>query len=406
MYIPELLAPAGNLEKLKIAIMYGANAIYLGGKKYSLRSSASNFEISDIKEGVEFAKEYNAKVYVVVNMIFHDEDFEGLIDYLKQLEAIEVTGIICADIRIVSILKQHTPKLEIHISTQQSITNEYALKFYEDLGVDRIVLAREVSYEQLKSISSKSRVELEYFVHGAMCVAYSGRCMLSNYYSRRDSNRGGCSQSCRWDYDLLQKSDQNDSLNKVCDLNDDMFTMSSTDLSLINNIPLLIDLEIASFKIEGRMKSIYYLATIISTYRKIIDDYMKDKEHFKIDDKYELELSKAANRITNIGFFKDNIDENFQIYGNRNEHPTKEFIGYVLDYEDNLNLLKVEQRNYFKVNDMIEIFGPNIENQRFKIEKMYDENMDELDIARHPKQIVYIKYPHHINKHSMIRKVE
>lgn len=404
MYIPELLAPAGNLEKLKIAIMYGANAVYLGGKKYSLRSSASNFEISDIKEGVEFAKKYNAKVYVVVNMIFHDEDFEGLIEYLKQLEEIEVTGVICADIKVVSILQLHTPKLEVHISTQQSITNEYALKFYEDLNVDRIVLAREVSYEQLAQISSKSKVELEYFVHGAMCVAYSGRCMLSNYYSRRDSNRGGCSQSCRWDYELLQEN--NDGFDKIRDLDDDFFTMSSTDLSLINSIPKLIDLEIASFKIEGRMKSIYYLATIISAYRKIIDDYMSNKDDFKLDSKYEIELSKAANRLTNVGFFNNEVDESFQIYGNRNEHPTKEFIGYVLDYEENLQLLKIEQRNYFEVNDMIEIFSPNKLSYRLKVEKMFDENMDELDVARHPKQIVYIKCLEKISKHSMIRKVE
>ncbi|MGL4383357.1 MAG: peptidase U32 family protein, partial [Bacilli bacterium] len=269
MYKPELLAPAGNLEKLKIAIRYGADAVFVGGKKFSLRASAANFDINDIEEGVKFAQSYNAKVYVVVNIIFHNKDLDGLKEYLIDLERIGVVGIICADLIVIDYLKKYAPRLEIHISTQQSITNEAAVAFYENLQVDRVVLGREVSYEELKLIKANTKIELEYFVHGAMCVAYSGRCMMSNYYSNRDSNRGGCSQSCRWNYQLLQE--QEDSVINLTNPNTP-FTMSSKDLALIEDIPKLIDLEIASFKIEGRMKSIYYLATIVSTYRKLIDD--------------------------------------------------------------------------------------------------------------------------------------
>lgn len=400
---PELLAPAGNLEKLKIAIMYGADAVYLGGKNFSLRSNASNFEINDIREGVAFAKEHNAKVYVVVNIIFHNDDLEGLEEYLVTLEEIGVTGIICADYIVFDYIKKYAPRLEIHVSTQQSITNTAAIEFYEHLNVDRVVLAREVSYEDLQIMSEKANIELEYFVHGAMCVAYSGRCMLSNYYSNRDSNRGGCSQSCRWNYSLSKEQDDGslEQLNK----DDCYFTMSSKDLSLARSIPQLIDLNISSLKIEGRMKSIYYLATIVSTYRAIIDDYLADPDAFQFNDTYSDHLQKAANRLIDTGFFDGEMDEEKQLYQNRDEHPTKEFIGYVLDYDNENKLIKLEQRNYFTINDKVELFGPNRELYSFIINKIYDEDMNEIDTARHPQQVVYIPFDKNISIHSMLRKV-
>ncbi|MDF9867265.1 putative protease [Bacilli bacterium PM5-3] len=397
---PELLAPAGNLEKLKIAIMYGADAVYLGGKKFSLRSSASNFEIDDIKNGVEFAKKYQAKVYVVVNMIMHNQDLEGLKEYLEQLEEIGVNGVICADLLVVDYLKKYAPKLEIHISTQQSITNSYAIKFYEKLGANRVVLAREISKNELKELVEKSNVEIEYFVHGAMCVAYSGRCMLSNYYSKRDSNRGGCSQSCRWNYDLLLEN--NDEKTKINN-EDSYFTMSSKDLNLAQKIPELIDMGVSSLKIEGRMKSIYYLATIISTYRKIIDDYLLNKENFVYKKEYDDNLSKAANRAINTGFYDNDMNYEKQLYQCRDEHPTKEFIGFVLDYDE--KYIKLEQRNYFEKGDKVELFGPNKEFYSFVVDKIYDEDMNEISVARHPQQIVYLPFDKTISKCSMLRKV-
>ena len=393
---PELLAPAGNLEKLKIAILYGADAVYLGGKKFSLRSAASNFELEDIVEGVNFAHQNNAKVYVVANMIMHNSDLDGLKEYLQELEKIGVDGIICADLIVVDYLKKYAPSLEVHISTQQSVTNSYAVKFYEELGANRVVLAREISYEELEKIVEKSNIELEYFVHGAMCVAYSGRCMLSNYYSKRDSNRGGCSQSCRWNYDIFEDERQiNDESN--------YFTMSSKDLNLSRAIPKLVGLGIKSLKIEGRMKSIYYLATIISTYRQIIDDYIEDSIEFEDNSIYDYNLKKAANRAVSNGFFDGKMSHKKQLYQNREEHPTKEFIGFVLDNEN--GFIKLEQRNYFEKGDKVELFGPNKEYYSFVVDKFYDEDMNEITVARHPQQIIYLPFVDEISKCSMLRKV-
>lgn len=399
---PELLAPAGNLEKLKIAIRYGADAVFLGGKQFSLRSAASNFDLNDIKEGVNFAHENNAKVYVVVNIIFHNEDIEGLKEYLIELEKIGVDGIICADMIVINYLKKYTPNMEIHISTQQSITNRYAIDFYKNIGASRLVLAREVSYEELKSIREHTNIELEYFVHGAMCVAYSGRCMLSNYYSLRDSNRGGCSQSCRWDYNLYQE--ENNKLKRISAIHQP-FSMSSKDLNLALSIPQLMDLGINSLKIEGRMKSIYYLATIVLTYRMIIDSYYENPTDYMVSDKLVDNLSRAANRLTSSGFFDGEMDYNKQLYQGREEHPTKEFIGFVLDYDSEKKLIKLEQRNYFSLGDKVELFGPDKKFYQFKITKIYDENMLSIDVARHPQQIVYLEFNETIVKDSMLRKI-
>ncbi|MDL2211609.1 U32 family peptidase [Erysipelotrichaceae bacterium OttesenSCG-928-M19] len=397
MIKPELLAPAGDLEKLKIAILYGADAVYIGGKQFSLRSSASNFALEDIEQGVIFAHQHQAKVYVVVNIIFHNEDLAGLKEYLQALEKIKVDGIICADVIVVKYLNQYAPSLPIHISTQQSITNSYAIKFYEKLNATRIVLARETTYAELKLLKEKSNLELEYFVHGAMCVAYSGRCMLSNYYSKRDSNRGGCSQSCRWNYNLYHEN--KGQLEKI-NTDDCYFTMSSKDLSLALELPKLIDLGISSLKIEGRMKSIYYLATIVSTYRQIIDQYSQQGYY---DERLLANLSKAANRAVNDGFFNNEMNVAKQLYQNRDEHPTKEFIGYVLAYEN--KMIKLEQRNYFEKGDHVELFGPNNVFYSFVIDKMYDEDLNEITIARHPQQIIYLPFENEIVQHSMLRKI-
>lgn len=396
---PELLAPAGNLEKLKIAIIYGADAVFIGGNKYSLRSSASNFTIDNIKEAVAFASNYRAKIYVTVNMFLHNEDIDGLKEYLKELDQTGIVGIICADPIVIKYAKEVTKNLEIHISTQQSVTNAQSLKFFESQGVDRVVVARELSFDEVKKLKQTSQVELEYFIHGAMCVAYSGKCMLSNYFSRRDSNRGGCSQSCRWDYDLLEN---NDELTPISD-ESSHFTMSSKDLMLINEIPAIIEAGIDSLKIEGRMKSIHYIATIVSTYRKLIDRYCDDPDHFDLNDFYENEIAKATNRETSYGFYYDNINHTQQLY-NREEHPTKEFIAYVLD-DTKDGLVKVQQRNYFKKGDMIEFFGPKLDLMTMTVETIYDEDMNEIEVARHPLQVLYLKTDIELHKYDMARKV-
>ncbi len=310
---PELLAPAGNLEKLKVAIKYGADAVFVGGKEFSLRSSASNFSLEDIKEAVTFAKKYNAAIHVTCNIILHQDNLDGIEQYLKTLDEIGVQAIIVADPYIMSIAKKLNLNLEVHVSTQLSTLNSKAIKFYQNLGMDRVVLGREVCYQDLKTILDKTDIDIEYFIHGAMCIHYSGRCMLSNYFSRRDANRGGCSQSCRWYYDLFIKDKQ------VNDNGVIPFSMSSKDMALINHIPELIELGVNSFKIEGRMKSLHYIATVVSTYRKLIDDYCKDPDNFVMSDKYYQELLKAANRALCTGFFDNQADNNKQIYNQRDE---------------------------------------------------------------------------------------
>lgn len=286
---PELLAPAGNLEKLKVAILYGADAVFIGGKEFSLRSSASNFSLEDIQEAVEFAHTHHAAIHVTCNIILHEDNLKGLEEYLLKLGEIGVDAIIVADPYIMSLAKKLHLKLEVHVSTQLSTMNTSAIRFYENLGVDRVVFAREVDYQDLKEVREKVDIDLEYFIHGAMCIHYSGRCMLSNYFSRRDANRGGCSQSCRWYYDIFEKDQQ---------LNHDEivpFSMSSKDMSLVDELPKLIELGIDSFKIEGRMKSLHYIATVVSTYRKLIDTYCDDPDNFDKNG-YRKEIEKAANR--------------------------------------------------------------------------------------------------------------
>ena len=277
---PELLLPAGNLEKLKIAIHYGADAVFLGGQEFGLRSNADNFTIEEIKEGCEFAAKYGADIYVTANIIAHDENFEGLDEFLMGLQDAGVRGIIVADPYIIERCKAVAPKVEVHISTQQSISNYKEVRYWESEGVHRVVLARETGYEEIKEIREKTDVEIEMFVHGAMCIAYSGRCTLSNYMTARDSNRGGCCQSCRWNYDLYEEGTDEDT--KLFDEGANPYAMSPKDLTLIEAVPEIIELGIDSLKVEGRMKSIHYVATVASVYRKLIDDYCADPDNFEM----------------------------------------------------------------------------------------------------------------------------
>lgn len=396
---PELLAPAGNLEKLKVAIMYGADAVFVGGKEFSLRSQASNFSLEDIQEGVEFAKKYGAHIHVTCNIILHQDNLEGLKDYLKKLDEIGVTAIIVADPYIMKIAKDMKLGLEVHVSTQLSTLNSQAISFYQNMGMDRVVLGREVTYDDLKRIMDKVDVDIEYFIHGAMCIHYSGRCMLSNYLSRRDANRGGCSQSCRWYYNLYQDGEL------VNQENDMPFSMSSKDMSLVAHIGELIELGVDSFKIEGRMKSVHYIATVVSTYRKLIDTYCEDPDYFQQSDYFEKELLKAANRAFCHGFYYEHPTVNEQLFNMRDEHPTQEFVMRIVDYDKETKLAKIEQRNYFKIGDQIEVFSPHHDNLCFTVKKLYNEDMEEIDVANHPMEILYVEIPYQVLSNDMGRKV-
>lgn len=390
----ELLSPAGSLEKLKIAILYGANAVYIGGKKFSLRARANNFTLEDIKEGCEFAKIHNAKIYVTMNVIPHNNDFDGLIEYLKYLEQVGVSAIITSSMHIIKTCLEVAPKMEVHLSTQLSSINSYSCEFYKQLGIKRVVLGRETSIEEIKKIKNNTNIPLEVFIHGGMCTSISGKCMLSNHMVNRDANRGGCAHSCRWNYDLY---DGNVKINQ-----DSYFNMGSKDLCAIKVIKELIEMGVDSLKIEGRMKSDYYIATIVRAYRNIIDSILNNEE---IDYNYFLgEIKKAENRMSSTGFLLGEPTINEQLY-DRDERPTKEFVGIVLDYNEDNNICLLEQRNYFTIGDELEFFGPTLKNRRYIVEEIRDIDNNCLDAARHPKQLINLKVDFKVNKNDMIRLI-
>ena len=402
---PELLAPAGNLEKLKIAVHYGADAVFLGGQEYGLHSNADNFTMEEIKEGVEFANRYGAKIYVTTNIIAHDENIDGLEDYLRQLEATGATGIIVADPLIIETCKKVAPKLEIHLSTQQSLSNYKAVEYWKEEGLDRVVLARETGAMEMKEMKDNVDIEIEAFIHGAMCIAYSGRCTLSNHMTARDSNRGGCCQSCRWDYDLLAVDEEGELDLFYQDGDVVPFAMSPKDLKLIESIPQMMDIGIDSLKIEGRMKSIHYIATVVSVYRKVIDAYAEDPDNFKIKPEWLIELDKCANRDTAPAFFEGTPGYEEQMFGvQQNKKSPYDFCGLVLDYDEATHIATIQQRNHFKPGQEIEFFGPEIESFKQVIDVIYDEEGNHLDAARHPLQIVQIKVDHPIYPNNMMRK--
>ncbi|MGG0663586.1 U32 family peptidase [Viridibacillus arvi] len=399
---PELLAPAGSLEKLKIAVHYGADAVFIGGREFGLRSNAGNFSIDEMREGVEFAKKYGAKIYVTTNIFAHNENMDGLEEYLRDLESAGITGIIVADPLIIETCREVAPKIEIHLSTQQSLSNWKAVQYWKEEGLHRVVLARETSAEEIKLMKEKVDIEIESFVHGAMCIAYSGRCVLSNHMTARDSNRGGCCQSCRWDYDLYEVEDGVEK--PLFTENDEAFAMSPKDLKLIESIPKIIELGIDSLKVEGRMKSIHYVATVVSVYRKVMDAYCADPDNFKIDKAWLEELDKCANRETASSFFEGEPSYEQQMFGEHGKQTKYDFVGMVLDYNKETKMVTLQQRNFFKPGDEVEFFGPEIENFRVTLDEVWDEDGNALDAARHPLQIVRFKCEQELFPHNMMRK--
>lgn len=372
----ELLAPAGNLERLKIAFLYGADAVYLGGQNYSMRANAKNFSLSDIKEACNYAHSLGKKVYVTVNIVFHNDDFRGLVDYLKALEEYKVDAIIVSDMAVIDMVHDNKINIPIHISTQMSNANYESVLYLKDLGVERVVLARESSRENTKEIIEKTGVEIECFLHGAMCSSYSGRCVLSNYFTGRDANRGGCAQICRWCFDIEGIDD------------DTKFTMSCKDLSLIRELKDMIDIGISSLKVEGRMRSNYYIATVISTYRQAIDDYYNECLTDERLDYYSKVLNRVANRDSISQFYNKFPGVSEQYFLGRQEVSNQDFLGIVLDYNEETKEVTLEQRNYFKPGDSVEVFGPNIKTFDFIVPDIYDEEGNSLEVARHPRQII------------------
>ena len=386
----ELMAPAGDIEKLKIALLYGADIVYIGGKKYSLRANASNFTIEDIKSSCVFAHELGKKVYVTVNILFHDEDLEGVKAYLKELENVGVDAVIICDAFLIPIIKKETPKLKIVMSTQMSTSNVLCVKHFLNEGVDSIVLAREVTKKEIKEIYDETHADLEVFLHGAMCTCYSGRCVLSNYVTNRDSNRGGCAQVCRFCFDLDKKRKKN-------------FSIATKDLNLADHIKDLIEIGVKHLKVEGRMRGTYYIATVISCYRNLIDAYYNNTwTKSNLERNLKL-LSRVANRESTSQYFMNEATYKDQYYLDRMEVSNQDFLGLILDYDEKTSYATIEQRNYFKKGDKVNIFGPEKCDFDFVITDILNENNESIEIARHPKEILKIKVPRSVCKDSMMR---
>ena len=385
----ELLAPAGDLERLKLAFHYGADACYIGGKDFSLRANAKNFSLEDIKEAVTYAHLLNKKVYVTVNIVFHNEDLDGLIKYLKELSYIGVDAVIVSDIAVINIINENNIDLEVHLSTQASTLNSYAASFWKNLGVKRIVLAREASKEDIKAIKENTGLDLEVFIHGAMCTSFSGRCVLSNYTTNRDSNRGGCAQVCRWMFDIKNS--------------DNTFMMMPKDLCMANYIKDLIDLGVNSFKVEGRMRSVYYVASIIMTYRELIDKINNNSLN-KEDLDYSIAiLNRTANRESAPQFFEGLPTYKEQYFNGREEQSNQDFLGIVLSYDEKSEMAIIEERNYIKKGDVVEFIGPNLETFTYEVNKMYDEDDNLIEAARHPKMIIKLPISHKLFKDDIMR---
>lgn len=400
---PELLAPAGNLEKLKMALLYGADAVYLGGKAFGLRAFGGNFDEDELKEGVAFAHDLKKKVYVTVNIFPHNSDLPALPAYLKRLEELSVDAVLVGDIGVFMMARQVAPRLEVHISTQANNTNWAAVNAWKDLGAARVVLAREMSLAEITEIREKSSVELEMFVHGAMCISYSGRCLMSNYFTGRDANRGSCAQPCRWKYSLVEEKRPGEYF-AVEEDERGTYIFNSKDMCLLPHIGEVIESGVDSLKIEGRMKSVHYAASVVKAYREAIDSYCEDPKAFKIEASWLEELEKVSHRSYTTGFYFNKPTEDDQIYGNSSYLQTSDFIGLVYSYDEKSGYATVEQRNNMKCGQEIEVFQPEGKAFRQKIETMLDENEQSIETAPHAQQIVKIKMDQPVKPYSILRR--
>ncbi len=386
----ELLSPAGDLERLKVTLLYGADAVYIGGEQYSLRANATNFSLEEIEEACSFAHKLNKKVYLTLNIVFHNEDMSDVESYINSVVKCGIDAFIVSDPFIISYIKSNFKEVEVHLSTQNSTSNYKAVEYFKNEGIDRVVLAREVGKKDMREIIEKTKVDIEVFIHGAMCTCFSGRCALSNYVTNRDANRGGCAQVCRFAFTTTEDKD---------------FTIATKDLNMAEYITDLINIGVKSLKVEGRMRSLYYLATVIGTYREIIDRYYAKTLTKEVMKELEYRLSRVANREVSTHYFLKEADYTDQYYSGRQELSNQDYLGLINGYDKENSCLILVERNYFKPGDNTEIFTPDGEVYKYKIDKIYDENMQELELARHPEQVLKIKFDHELPVYSMIRLI-
>lgn len=400
---PELLAPAGNLEKLKMALIYGADAVYMGGKAFGLRAFSDNFEDHELQQGIEFAHSLDKKAYITINIIPHNNDLPSLPDYIRSVAAMGADAIIVSDLGVFRIARQVAPTLPVHISTQANTTNWSTVQFWQELGATRVVLARELSLDDIRLIRQKSDIELEAFVHGAMCMSYSGRCLISNYLTGRDANRGQCAQPCRWKYHVMEESRPGVYL-PILEDERGTYIFNSKDLCLISHLPELIDSGLDSFKIEGRMKSVHYVATVIKVYREAIDAYTSNPGAFHVKQQWLEELEKVSHREYTTGFYFNKTSEQDQIYTSSSYTQTHDFIGLVREYNPATGMAIVEQRNNMKVGEQIEIMQPGRDNFVQIIREMFDGEGNPIDVAPHPQQIVTMPVDKPVVAYAMLRR--
>lgn len=399
----ELLAPAGDLEKLKMAIIYGADAVYIGGENFGMRTASKNFTQDEMKEGVEFAHERGKKVYVTLNIIPHNEDLIGLEDYLKFLDRIHVDAVIVADPGVLMIVRETLPLMEVHVSTQANNTNYQSAKFWYKQGVQRIVTARELSFDEIKEIRQNipPDMQIESFVHGAMCISYSGRCLISSYMTGRDANRGECAHPCRWKYALVEEKRPGEYF-PVEETESGTFLYNSKDLCLIDQVDKIIESGIDSLKIEGRVKTAYYVATVVRAYRMAIDGYYQDPENYRFDPELLEEVKKASYRDFTHGFYNGKPDESSQNYSSSSYIRNYDFLGVVHGKKDHLT--QVEVRNRIFVGDEVEIIGPNVKTVYTKVAQMFNEDMEPMDVAPRPKELVWMDLGGVFEKDFILRK--
>lgn len=401
----ELLAPAGDMERLEAAVKFGADAVFMAGDSFGLRANAKNFNRDAMIKAVKYAHDNGVRVHITMNIVPHDEDMHGIEDYLKFLEEVGVDALIISDPGIFSIAKELT-NIDLHVSTQASVTNTATVNFWYNMGAKRVILARELSLEEIIEIRNNTPkdLEIEVFVHGAMCISYSGRCLLSNYMTGRDANRGDCAQACRWKYSI-QEENRPGEYYPIEEDGSGTYIMNSKDLCLIDELDKLIDAGINSFKIEGRMKTAFYVATVIRSYRQVIDAYYEGDYSKETVQKYFNELEKASHRHYTKGFFYEKPDTNAQIYENSSYIRKYDFIGRVLEYNPETKEAIVEQRNRFFLGDEIEIFGNTKDYFDFKIDNMRDSKGEKIEVANKPKEKIYITIDLPLEEGDMLRKV-
>ena len=389
---PEVLAPAGTPEKLKVAIDYGADAVYIGGDAYGLRSRAGNFSFAEMKSGADYAHQHGAKVYVAANIVAHEQNLAGAGSFYRQVRDAGIDAVIVSDPSLIETAITEAPGLKVHLSTQASATNYETLNFWQNEGLERVVLAREVGIAEIKEMRQHTDVQIEAFVHGAMCIGYSGRCVLSNHLSLRDANRGGCAQNCRWKYDLFDLPDLGQKRELVGhgpDGKAEKFSMSAVDMSMIEHIPDLVEAGVDSLKIEGRMKTVHYVSTVANVYSTAVRKYCADPANYQLDPAWVDELWKVAQRELSTGFYYGTPNEEFQLFGQRRRLPHYAFFGEVLAYDAATRQVTVQQRNNFGIGDQIEFYGPNFSHHTQAVTDLFDEDDQAIDRAPHAMQVVH-----------------